>query len=464
MQEHSNQAVEIEEDTTMVGENTVEDKTTSTKETATNLKTSDKGDEKLEQAPVRKPNKRYIFPIRLFDMVENAKEQGYDHIVSWTEDGKAFVLKDIPVFEKEILPKYFGHSRMRSFSRQLCYWAFERIISKGPKNGAYEHVGFVTGNRSLLSSIKRHKFKGCAMKMSGVYINLKQTISVEALDQAVSILQQAELNCMHEVVTRNLLRDTSSQEGLEVKPLNNTRLITFPRSVSCELSKKEQDIFFASDDDEKMVESKSHQDQDSDQRRPQKELSPNTDFSLLDEPAPSTRNEEPHLIEGGGGSPPYLTHIEQATMFEDTTGVVPFEGRFFHDVEAQESSRSNCSQPYYPDAYVRANLTDHGSHEQDCTRPLFSRDYVTTGIIPIYPEEGKPEEHPMRSEDDCALLQACCESVVQSFQPPEATMVNINEIMQQPISTIDIFNHGYSACDEDSLLSGLENIIEPVAV
>jgi hypothetical protein len=264
---------------------------------------------------------------------------------------------------------------------------------------------------------------------------------------------------MHEVVTRKILRDTSSQEGREVKPPKKTR------SVSCELSKGEQEgTIFVSDDDEKMVESKSHQDQDSDQSRPQKEVYPNTDFFLLDEPAPSTRN-EPHLIEGGG-SPPYLylTHVEQATIVEDTTGVVPFEGRFFHDVEAQDSYRNYCSRPYYHDAYVRDNLTDHGSHEQDCTRPLFSRDYVNTGIIPIHPEEGTPEEHPMHSEDDSALLQACCESVVQSFQPSEATIVNINEIMQQPISTIDIFNHVYSACDEDSLLSGLEDIIEPVAV
>ena len=148
---------------------------------------------------------RKIFPVKLYDMVDKAKEQGYEHIVSWTDDGKRFVLKDIALLEKQILPQYFGHSKMRSLSRQLCYWMFERTSRGGSDGGdIYQHPGFVRGHRALISTINRQKFKGVSIKRNGVCINLKGTASVEHRAQAMSTLKKAELNYVKELVARNL--------------------------------------------------------------------------------------------------------------------------------------------------------------------------------------------------------------------------------------------------------------------
>jgi hypothetical protein len=47
------------------------------------------------------------------------KKGEFDSIVCWTEGGTAFVIKDLPRFETEILPKYFKHHKFSSFVRQV---------------------------------------------------------------------------------------------------------------------------------------------------------------------------------------------------------------------------------------------------------------------------------------------------------------------------------------------------------
>ena len=87
------------------------------------------------------------FPQKLHTLLDDADEQGFQHIVSWLPDGKGFRVHD----ETYILPFlkiYFNQTKFKSFLRQLQHYGFERIY-KGPKKGVCSHKDFVRGQRKL---------------------------------------------------------------------------------------------------------------------------------------------------------------------------------------------------------------------------------------------------------------------------------------------------------------------------
>ena len=48
-------------------------------------------------------------------------------IASWDEDGIMFIIKDQKVFEKEVIPQFFKHSKFTSFARQLHFYGFHKM-------------------------------------------------------------------------------------------------------------------------------------------------------------------------------------------------------------------------------------------------------------------------------------------------------------------------------------------------
>lgn len=107
---------------------------------------------------ISKRKKRHsAFPLRLYDMLEDAEELGYGHVISWMPDGKSFKIhvdgtQDIGD-EKIIvqaLQRAFNMTRYRSFLRQLQLYGFERIC-KGPHRGECKHELLVRGQRDILS-------------------------------------------------------------------------------------------------------------------------------------------------------------------------------------------------------------------------------------------------------------------------------------------------------------------------
>lgn len=97
-----------------------------------------------------------VFPKRLYDMLENAERDGYDHVISWMPDGESFKIHvDGSLDEEdekaivEILKRTFNQTRFKSFLRQLQLYGFERTY-KGPHRGECKHGLFVRGRRDLL--------------------------------------------------------------------------------------------------------------------------------------------------------------------------------------------------------------------------------------------------------------------------------------------------------------------------
>ncbi len=80
-------------------------------------------------------------------------------VISWLPQGQAFKVFNAKEFEAHLLPKYFKHSKIASFQRQLNLYGFKRIC-KGDDVGAYYHTQFLRGRRDLLREIQRVSTSG----------------------------------------------------------------------------------------------------------------------------------------------------------------------------------------------------------------------------------------------------------------------------------------------------------------
>ena len=94
------------------------------------------------------------FPEKIHFMLESVASSNEDNVVSYVDNGTAFMIHKPRVFETEIMPLYFSSTRLSSLQRQLNIYGFERV-DKGPWRGAYQHVHFVRGKTHLLRKIKR---------------------------------------------------------------------------------------------------------------------------------------------------------------------------------------------------------------------------------------------------------------------------------------------------------------------
>mmetsp|Transcript_8033 Transcript_8033/g.15322 ORF Transcript_8033/g.15322 Transcript_8033/m.15322 type:complete len:556 (+) Transcript_8033:259-1926(+) len=99
------------------------------------------------------------FPRKLYDLIE--AEPNY--LIEWASHGKAFFIRDQDEFCVQVLAKYFRHTKLTSFQRQLNLYGFRRI-TKGPDTGAYSHPLFSRDNSEHVDTIKRVVRKGADEK------------------------------------------------------------------------------------------------------------------------------------------------------------------------------------------------------------------------------------------------------------------------------------------------------------
>jgi len=107
----------------------------------------------------RKGPKELSFPTKLYDLLSDCRSEGLEHIISWQEHGRSFIIADSKLFSARIMPGYFRQSKFHSFQRQLNLYGFKRLGS-GPDKGCYFHEMFLRQKRFLAEQMKRTKVKG----------------------------------------------------------------------------------------------------------------------------------------------------------------------------------------------------------------------------------------------------------------------------------------------------------------
>lgn len=81
-------------------------------------------------------------------------DPSFDDVVSWNDDGSAFIVWKPAEFARDLLPKYFKHNNFSSFVRQLNTYGFRKIV---PDRWEFSNDSFRRGERRLLCDIQRRK-------------------------------------------------------------------------------------------------------------------------------------------------------------------------------------------------------------------------------------------------------------------------------------------------------------------
>jgi len=99
------------------------------------------------------------FPRRLYEMLESEArliqtDPEHRTIITWSDSGKAFRIKNVALFASHVLPKYFRTSKFSSFQRNLNLYGFSKV-RRGPDTDMYAHPAFVRGQPESLSHLRK---------------------------------------------------------------------------------------------------------------------------------------------------------------------------------------------------------------------------------------------------------------------------------------------------------------------
>lgn len=111
-----------------------------------------------------------LFPQKLYNLLENAETEGYDHLIGWSPDGKSFKIhsngKDPAIVA--ILEQNFNQTRFKSFLRQLQLYGFERQFT-GDSRDERSHPMLVRGRKDLLHKKSVEEFQDAAANDTAEY-------------------------------------------------------------------------------------------------------------------------------------------------------------------------------------------------------------------------------------------------------------------------------------------------------
>jgi len=100
---------------------------------------------------------RFSFPEILYVMLFDAmKDRVLQSIVSWQSHGRAFSVYQPELFSEMVLPRYFRHSNLSSFQKQLRIYGFRRV-KKDSYRYSYFNNNFIRGLPQLVITVTREK-------------------------------------------------------------------------------------------------------------------------------------------------------------------------------------------------------------------------------------------------------------------------------------------------------------------
>ena len=106
-----------------------------------------------------------IFPVTLHKMLQDAEQNDFQDIVSWSSTGGSFKVHKPLEFVDKIMPEYFHvQTKYKSFQRQLNLYGFTRI-HQGTNKGSYAHKLFCCQDTSPHALLVRHSMPTSTKKI-----------------------------------------------------------------------------------------------------------------------------------------------------------------------------------------------------------------------------------------------------------------------------------------------------------
>ncbi|QLQ81177.1 hypothetical protein HG537_0E05320 [Torulaspora globosa] len=120
-----------------------------------------------QQTPQSTPGTRHTktrpaFVNKVWSMLN---DESNVNLIQWSPDGKSFIVVNREEFVHEVLPKYFKHSNLASFVRQLNMYGWHKVqdVKSGSIQNSsddklqFENEYFIRGREDLLEKIVRQK-------------------------------------------------------------------------------------------------------------------------------------------------------------------------------------------------------------------------------------------------------------------------------------------------------------------
>lgn len=155
------------------------------------------------------------FLINLWTMLN---DESINHI-NWS-GVNSFIVSSREGLSREVLPKFFKHNRLSSFTRQLHMYQFEKVKDKGTLE--WTHVYLNRGNKSLLYKIRRKQ----ASEDTKLQLVIEELV-MQIQEQKQMILQ---LQCRMGVLENELKRGRESHASMENQLLDVREVL---RTLTC---------------------------------------------------------------------------------------------------------------------------------------------------------------------------------------------------------------------------------------
>jgi len=152
------------------------------------------------------------FPSILHRLLSESDLMGFSHLVSWQSHGRSFLIHKPREFVREVVPRYFKHSKLASFQRQLSLYGFVRLTNEGPDKGAYYHELFLRGRPFLCSKIQRTRVKGTWVRTSSSPESEPDFFSMEPVQDLEELVGSSSQSLNYTSSSETCLGEASQDE------------------------------------------------------------------------------------------------------------------------------------------------------------------------------------------------------------------------------------------------------------